>query len=275
MSGQIVFGDGQKDDINLVKEVFLQRLREDPSWSQVNEYDEGFGRYLSFPNATYQQQFSRLANEVFWELIGLGIVIPGSQFGGSTAGANLPHFRVTQYGKRVLAAGRPIPHDPEGYLKEVRASAPSCVGEVALGYLEEALRCFSRQCYTACVLLIGVAAEAAFLDLCELVTKSIRDSGKREKFEKLGDRIKERHRWMVAQYDSLPARVRREQLPDGLDLTLGTLYDLIRRQRNELGHPQAVPPAVDREHAFVSFQLFMTYVRDAEVFAKFCQKNGW
>ena len=36
-----------------------------------------------------------------------------------------------------------------------------------------------------------------------------------------------------------------------LDVTLTSAFDLIRRQRNDLGHPQAIPPAIDRQHAFV------------------------
>jgi hypothetical protein len=75
----------------------------------------------------------------------------------------------------------------------------------------------------------------------------------------------------VAKYNSLPVATKSRQLPDALDQTLTTL---IRRQRNELGHPQEVPPAVDRGHAFVTFQLFLIAARDVEVFAKFCKTNG-
>jgi hypothetical protein len=40
---------------------------------------------------------------------------------------------------------------------------------------------------------------------------------------------------------ALSAKVRRETLSDGLDVTLASAYDLIRRQRNDLGHPQEIP----------------------------------
>lgn len=52
--------------------------------------------------------------------------------------------------------------------------------------------------------------------------------------------VKTKHRWIVTKYEALPARIKREHLPDGLDVTLKGVYDLIRRQRNELGHPQLV-----------------------------------
>src|SRR5437899_3122741 len=66
----------------------------------------------------------------------------------------------------------------------------------------------------------------------------------------------------------------RQQLPDGLDVTLAGVYDLIRRQRNELGHPQDARPEIDREHAFALFHLFVTYLRDIEALAAHVQSHG-
>jgi hypothetical protein len=83
--------------------------------------------------------------------------------------------------------------------------------------------------------------------------------------------IKEKHRWIVDKFDRLPNSLK-TQLPDGLDVTLESVYDLIRRQRNDLGHPKQ-PPFMDRSHAFTSFQLFLAYVRDAEALAAFCKSN--
>jgi hypothetical protein len=71
----------------------------------------------------------------------------------------------------------------------------------------------------------------------------------------------------VERYTALPQKVRREALPDGLDVTLTSAYDLVRRQRNDLGHPQEKPPMTDRQHAFTFFQVFLTVVRDLEAFA--------
>lgn len=139
--------------------------------------------------------------------------------------------------------------------------------------MTEALQCFVRACYTASVLLLGVAAEATFLEMCKVIASTIGDQKAREKFERSRS-VKEKHRWIVDRYEQLTAQVKRGLLPDGLDITLKGIYDLIRRQRNELGHPQEVPPGVDREHAFAVFRLFLTYLRDAEEFAGYCQVHG-
>jgi len=71
-----------------------------------------------------------------------------------------------------------------------------------------------------------------------------------------------------------PSQVRRKQLPESLDVTLTSLGDLIRRQRNALGHPQQTLPTVDREMAFVFFRMFPEYVKALEEFAKFAQANA-
>ncbi len=192
---------------------------------------------------------------------------PGN--GLHSSGANLPFFSITDFGRVVLLAGRAIPHDPDGYLAESRGAGKTCIDAVAIGYIEEALCCFARGCHTASVLLVGVAAEAVILKACELSVEASADPEVRKVYDSLPDVVKQRHRWLAERYKALPPKVRREALPDGLDVTLTSAYDLIRRQRNDLGHPQAIPPAIDRQHAFVFFQVFLTVVKDLEAFATY------
>ena len=71
-------------------------------------------------------------------------------------------------------------------------------------------------------LLLGVAAEAAVLDLLKVVDTSLRDEASRQEFAALPDQIRAKHR-LVDKYQSLPSKVRREQLPESLDVTLTSL----------------------------------------------------
>jgi hypothetical protein len=77
---------------------------------------------------------------------------------------------------------------------------------------------------------------------------------------------------LVGRYENLPGAERR-RLPESLDVTLTSLYDLIRRQRNELGHPQPQPPQTTREEAFVFFRLLPTFIEDAQALAQYCATN--
>jgi len=219
--------------------------------------DHQFDRFLEFPSNNEKRQFDDLLREIIWEFVVTGIITPGNGLNYPQAG--LPHFSISEFGRKVLAEERAIPHDPDGYLAEIRTAGEHCVDGVAVGYVEEALSCFTRGCYTASVLLLGVAAEAVVLKACDLIVKA---AAAKEY------NIKTRHRRLVERYSALSKKERDEVLPDGLDVTLTSAYDLIRQQRNDLGHPQ-VPPTIDRQHAFTFFQVFLTVVRDLEAFATY------
>jgi hypothetical protein len=165
--GRIIFDDANINDIDLVRSVLLRRLREDTNWSQVGQEDANFDRYIEFPSRKHRLRFDELENQILWELISQGLLIPGTGLGGGVHGPNLPHFRITDYGRQVLAAGKIIPHDPTSNLTELGHAGPFCVDHVSMGYVQEALLCFNRGCYTAAVLLLGIAAEAVVLKLCE------------------------------------------------------------------------------------------------------------
>jgi len=48
-----------------------------------------------------------------------------------------------------------------------------------------------------------------------------------------------------------------------------TVYDLLRFQRNELGHPRETPPSISRPDALVNLQVFPRYYVVAEQVRRF------
>ena len=52
--------------------------------------------------------------------------------------------------------------------------------------------------------------------------------------------------------------------PDNAAIMTIAIYDLIRCQRNDLGHPREIPPDVKRADAFVNLQIFPRYFELAE-----------
>ena len=64
------------------------------------------------------------------------------------------------------------------------------------------------------------------------------------------------------------------RLPDTLNVTLTAVYNFIRTQRNELGHPQDRPPVVTREEAFVNLRVFPTYYIAADRYISFLGASG-
>ena len=51
------------------------------------------------------------------------------------------------------------------------------------------------------------------------------------------------------------------------------VYDLIRAQRNDLGHPREDPPRLSREDANAHLQVFQTYYAKAEALRSFLGAN--
>lgn len=248
----ITFTERDFDNLELARQIILRRLKYDRSWAQFDySWEPRYtDKYVIFEHDRLRHRFVVLANEVMWSLIVQGVITPGKD----AANLALPWFRLTTYGEKVLEAERFVAHDPAGYLDDVGSVAVTSIGRASLPYLAEALQCFTSGCHVASVLLLGVAAEAVFLSLCSKVEQVLTNSKEQARFKRL-QQVKPKHRWLVQKIESLPAQQRRSELPESLDVTLTSLYDLIRRQRNELGHPQAQLPSIDRELAFTYFKL--------------------
>lgn len=266
-----VFRESDRNNLELVRQIILYRLKQDSNWNQFDYVwdDRGSSRFAEFESPQLRARFLVLANEVMWQLIVQGVITVGM----NASNPNLPFFRITDYGRKVLDAERFIPHDASGYVESLRVATGVVATEVTITYVEEALNCFNFGCHVASVLLLGIAAESIFNGMCEIVRESLKNGSEQKNLDPQMP-VKLRHRWVVQKYQSLPAAIRREQLPESLDLTLTSLYDLIRRQRNEIGHPQDKPPGLSREEAFIFFRVFPGFVSDAQAFAAYCQKDG-
>lgn len=66
--------------------------------------------------------------------------------------------------------------------------------------------------------------------------------------------------WVNEKFQSIHA----PGFPDNAAFMVTTIYDLLRFQRNELGHPRESPPSISRADAFVNLQVFPRYYVVAE-----------
>jgi len=188
------------------------------------------------PQHNAERQLKDQISEVVWGLILEGVLAPGTGW----QSPNLPFLRLTEYGKKCVAAGDVLPHDPDDYLARLKQLCPSIDG-LTLLYLGEALQTFRAGNHLATAVMIGVAAEPTLLRLVESVHQSLDTPQKQAKFEQAtkGKPIKKQHWELLARLRS-PARPLPATLTDVLHQHLGGIYDLIRRTRNDAGHPQGV-----------------------------------
>lgn len=255
---KISFDPNEEGGLELARAILIERLKRDKNWNSINSYDPGFDPYVEYVN---NEQLGRtklldLIRDVFWEFIIQGIIAPGTNLG-----TNLPWFHITEYGKKVLEAEEFLPHDPTGYLQRFRddIGAPDPTIEA---YLSESLNCFTRGSYIACIVMLGVASERAFLLLCDSLLNALSDPNEKSAFDAILkiNAIKPKEDWVLNKIQVIQKK-RPRPLPDNVNIMLTVIFDFIRSQRNSLGHPQENPPKISREEAYVNLRIFPGYYK--------------
>lgn len=208
---------------------------------------------------------------VLSELNTSGIIV----FGHNFMQPDLPWFQITEYGKACLQASEILPYDPEGYLARLKSDIPS-IDSVALDYLAESLECLRRNCLMATTVMLGGATEQVFILLVESLGNAIQDSIRQKTFEKKAVnewRLKpkfDHFRTEMTSVVALPSFP--NELKEDLDVKLLGIFSLIRRSRNDVGHPTGKP--VSREDAHGALLLFPGYCKTAYALMDFFASNS-
>lgn len=197
--------------------------------------------------------------EALWSLVADGLIFldPNGQAPDNWA------WRLSAEGQRVAAGGVWEPRDPDGYLDRLKRDIPNLDGLVEL-YMVEALHSFNANCYLATSVMLGVAAERAFIRAAEAFANSPLPGAPAIASE-LG-RGKSNY---FALWSEFRKRIEpnRDVLPEGLadSLTLDAIADLIRVTRNEAGHPSG--KRIDEDTARVQLTIAAVYLRKMQQLA--------
>ena len=164
-------------------------------------------------------------------------------------------------------AGRAAAHDeevnpdnPDRYLERLYALVPEAT-DVVQQYVKEAIDCFNATCYFASVVMLGVASEAAFLEMAGSFAKwkGLTDP-ERQKFAGVLDS----RRSCSGKFDAFrrklsPKRKDLGELSDCMDIYLDAIFTLIRIYRNDSGHPTG--KRIIREDAHTNLTVFPFYLQ--------------
>ena len=273
-NGRIPF-DPRTPDLEAVRQIVVERLRRDSTWRQLDNTGDGFAPFVEYIAPTeFEQRNARhqllfLAQEVFWQLVGEGVLAPGMD----PNNLNLPWFHFTKYGREVIASTEPQPYDPIGYLAGVRERLLNPDATV-MAYLAESLETFRKGNRVASTVMLGIAAERVFLLLCDSLAGALSSTSEKTAFTKLLDRfpMKPKLDWVHAKIQQIQKQAP-SGFPDNATIMLVAIYDLMRCQRNELGHPRETPPNIQRQDAFVNLQIFPRYYEIAEEVRAFLASN--
>jgi hypothetical protein len=230
--------DSEKPDLKLLRLTIIERLRRDESWHLLPNSSAGFDDYIDPVHPERKQVLVVHVNEVLWQLLIEGVLAPGLD----SSNLNLPWFHITDFGRTVLDSSGPNPFDPEGYIDFVRRRVANADSTV-LAYLAESLHTLRRGTLVASTVMLGIAAERVFLLLSASLHKALKDSREKKAFGDLLERfpIKPKVDWVRAKIDALQS-ARTYGFPENANIMVIAIYDFIRQQRNELGHPRERPP---------------------------------
>jgi hypothetical protein len=257
-------------DWPLVRQIIFNRLRTDPNWKQLDKTGEGFNPYVEYVGGQPEPaKFAFYVLEVFWQLVIDGILAPGTD----SWNMDLPWFHVTLYGRHVLNEGEYQPYDPTAYLQRLRDKIGTPDATV-MAYVEEALATFRRRSLIAAMVMLGVAAERVFLLLCRSTHTALGSPKEQSKFGAVLNRpaMKPKLDWLHPKILQLQG-AGLQGFPENAALAVTVVYDLIRNQRNDLGHPRETPPKVTVDEAFTNLQIFPSYYETAEKVRAFLSTN--
>lgn len=267
---KLTFDAREANAVEVVRQVFWNRLRVDSNFNQIRGQDGICAHYVEHARPRDESDFQRLVVDVFWELVGQGVVSPGT----TTGNPSPPFFHLTEHGKRVVQDPSFQPHDPPAFLAQLGQLVPSPDATV-MAYLQESLHCFARATHVASAMMLGIAAERVFLLVCDTLLTSLADPNERSAFQNILDRnpIKPKLDWVAQKFQQIQTPRRPAGWPEDVDIKLAGIFNLIRCQRNELGHPRPSPPTVTRDDAYGYLRLFPSYYSTAEQVRGFLATN--
>ena len=250
--------DPSTSSIEVVRQIVFERLQQERGqWHHLDQTGDGFRDYVDLPAPEARRVLLFHSQQIYVELLAQGVIAPGFD----TDNINLPWFHITEYGKTVLDSVPANPYFPPRYLSHLRAQLPTA-DDTVLAYLSEALDTFARGNQIPATVMVGIAAERVFLLLCDSLLTALADISEKKKFQQVLDKraMKPKLDWVRHRFEA----IRGPRFPDNAGVMVGTVYDLLRLQRNDLGHPRETPPSISRSDAFVNLQVFPRYYVLAE-----------
>ncbi|HAN91877.1 MAG TPA: hypothetical protein DCQ33_07330 [Nitrospira sp.] len=207
------------------------------------------GTYSSYNN-NLSNADDGLADEVFWDLFRQGIIILGM----NRNNPNFPFFRVSSFGKKLLAKEEPyFFHDVSSYESALRRFVPT-IDDAILLYVKEAMQAYMSGCSLSATVMIGVATEGAFLKLLDTIEQNPEWNDVFKNTFEQKTMLKKLNKFLALAEQHLM-----KKLPSGIkenfESDFAGILNMIRNYRNESGHPSG--RIISREECFVLLRLFI------------------
>ncbi len=133
---------------------------------------------------------------------------------------------LTGIGREVAAGREPNPDVPHEYLSSIRATVPG-VDDIVLEYLGDALDTYSKASYRPSVLMIGVASEAAFIQVAQAVAMALERSNRGGEAKKLQALLDQPRTTASHLFDETRKRIDVSALPTAIRTDMRLALDFI------------------------------------------------
>jgi hypothetical protein len=198
------------------------------------------------------QNDSNLVREVFWDLFLQRIITLGID----DSNRAFPFFSLSHTGRRLAEGQNPyLFHDVDSYTRLIQSTVPN-LNAVTLLYLQEAAQAFRSGCLLAATVLVGVASEHTFLLLLEALEANPA-YGPHFHGAVAKRTLLEKFRAFQAAFNGHVKKALPRTLSENIETELEGILSVIRRFRNDAGHPSGAIPS--REQTYMLLQLFVPY----------------
>ncbi|HAF27801.1 MAG TPA: hypothetical protein DCG75_02025 [Bacteroidales bacterium] len=204
--------------------------------------------------------------EIVWDLIIQRVLTIGGY-----NNPEWPFLSLTEYGLEVIESELPIPNDISGYLSRINSEI-SNLDKVILDYLEESIKTYNINQLLSSTITLGCASEKALLILIDTYGESFEDIEKGNAFKNKIDKKLIKAKFEIFNED-LKRNIQKihSELKEDYQNTLTGIFEMIRRNRNEAGHPTG--KKVDKEILFAHLQVFIPYCKYVYRLIDFFENN--
>lgn len=176
--------------------------------------------------------------EAIWALVARRLAWIKFDQGGQT----FWRVRLTEAGVAAAAGSLLNPDVPTMYLREIRQEVPN-IDPLILDYLADALDTYGANAYRPSIIMLGVASEAAVIDMVRSFIAALNRSNKTKEASAL-HRILDAPQTKTAylmdetrkRVDATSANLP-QQIKTDLRSALDFISDVLRQDRNNAGHP--------------------------------------
>jgi hypothetical protein len=196
--------------------------------------------------------------EVLFHLVHRGFVLPEPQ-SFPTAFDDMRYWKTAK-GAAWAEGGEPLPEDVEGYMRHLLGLVPA-LDPIITEYIREGLSSFHRDMFFSASVMLGAASEKEIHLLAQSLVGALKDAKAQSNLTKVLDG-RSLYQLLKAIEGHVVSCARLRGVFDGAHIHLLSLFESIRKQRNDAVHPGTA--SVDEDSVRLAYDSFPKAVEKAE-----------